>query len=1214
MRLGLILAQKRRDVLVDTGASRSLIRRSVWLEICESSHRAPVVQTAEVLKSLSGHVLPTLGRTHIALKGKSVPLYIVEDLKTDLLLGGDALGILEANINFKSHTVTLMGESYPAQRAGSSDSQVAAVQTEGDKWAACFPAVFDGLSGLRCTNLVQMEIDTGDHLPISQRPYRLPLSKRQLVDEEIEKMLAEDIIERSSSPWASPITLVPKKDGSIRFCVDFRKLNAITTKDAHGLTNIQDIFDTLTGATIFTTLDLKSGYWQVAMSETSKSKTSFITHRGLYQFKRMPFGLCNAPGVFQRLMNHVLAPFIGKSVMVYLDDIVIFSRDPQEHEIHVQEVLQALEAAGLTAKLSKCDFSKPEVKLLGYIVSGQGIRSDPEKTRAIAEMAPPTDVKGVRSFLGLCNYYRQCIPNFAEVAYPLVQLTCKYVRFVWGEKENKAWQTLRDLLVSDRVMSYPKLGRKYKLYTDACDYAVGAILCQEDDQGIERPVQYISKQLAGPSLRWAVIEKEAYAVIHALNKLRPYLYGAEFTIYTDHKPLKSLFLSEVKNTKIQRWAVLLAEYGAPIEYRKGANNIRADTLSRLRPRTDIHREGLTINAVMEEEEIPWEFDDLEKDKVIREQRLMPEYALGIGEEEEYIITDGLLFTLRPPPGQPEYPRLVLPPSARFRVIRRAHTEVGHQGMRKTLDRVQEAYRWPGLRRDIYKTISKCSRCAVHRTKRQYAAPTSMPIAHYPSQILGMDMCGPFPESRQGNRYVLTIIDHCTGWVDVKPLRNKTAENVVQYLSNEYVPRYGPPEIVITDQGLEFKNREVEGYLESLGTDVRHSTPFHPQTNGKIERFHRTFKGILRTFINARPNEWEDHIGPTLWAHRVSTSTVTGYTPFFLTYGRKQRVPFARIYEIPEGQESSTLGSRLQELANAFRSAAVNTEESRKYNLERLAKRANAGEIQIGDSVVILANESSPLDPKWDHGYIVVNIRGPVITAEGQGKRRRIVNRDKVKVVNSEADWDVLRVRETRAQKGKRRKFHKARGSQVHPVAPDAFGQSEELGADPQLEVSGGVSAPQVVGYPSQSLRHDGSINTQQEPQVSDNQPGTDNEIVMTDNSDEHRPSPPTDCLPSSGDTNHGDSNNGDTNHRDTTHRDTTYHPSSTGVVTRAQARRLQRETTHPYHGDANYKHQKRPRYHAPAPPTKRSASSPTPEEAQEGKRQCIELVVAFCAS
>ena len=271
--------------------------------------------------------------------------------------------------------------------------------------------------------------------------------------------------------------------------------------------------------------------------------------------------------------------------------------------------------------------------------------------------------------------------------------------------------------------------------------------------------------------------------------------------------------------------------------------------------------------------------------------------------------------------------------------------------------------------------------------------------------------------------------------------------------------------------------------------------------------------------------------------------------------------------------------RLQELANAFRSAAVNTEESRKYNLERLAKRANAGEIQVGDSV---ANESSPLDPKWDHGYVVVNIRGPVVTAEGQGKRRRIVNRDKVKVVNPEADWDVLRVRETRAQKGKRQKFIKAQGSQVHQDAPDAEG----LGADPQLEVSGGVSAPQVIGYPSQSLRHDGPIDTRQEPQVSDNQPGTDNEIVMTDNSDEHRPGPPTDWLSSSGDTNHRDTNHHDTNHRDTNNRDTkhsdtdqrdtTYHQASTGLVTRVQTRRLQRVTTHPYHGNASYKHQKRP--------------------------------------
>ena len=1021
MRLYLEIAGKRRSALIDTGASRSLIRRDVWLDICKESHRAPVMQTGEVLKSLSGHVLPTLGRTSIDLRGNTLYFYIVNELQNDLLIGGDSLETLEAVIDFKTHEVTFSSQKIKGELAKISELEIASFHTAADRWAQKYPDVFNLEGGLRCTNLVQMEIDTGSAIPINQRPYRLPLRKRQIVDEEIEKMLSEGIIERSSSAWASPITLVPKKDGSIRFCVDYRKLNAVTRKDAHPIPNIQDILDNLAGASVFTTLDLKSGYWQVPMSEEAQEKTAFSTHRGLFHFKRMPFGLTNAPALFQRLMNRVLAQYIGTSVMVYLDDIVIFSRSPVDHEKHVSQVFEALRQAGLTVKLSKCAFGQKEVKLLGYIVSGQGIRSDPEKTRAINEMAPPTDVKGVRSFLGMCNYYRQCIPNYARVASPLVKLTHKYVKFLWGKEEHEAWQTLRDLLVSDVIMAHPQLDQPYKLYTDACNYAVGAILCQEDEDGIERPVQYISKQLSGAALKWATIEKEAFAVVFALNKLRPYLYGAEFTIYTDHKPLKSLFLSEVKNTKIQRWAVLLAEYSAPIEYRQGPNNIRADMLSRIKPRVDIDRNSLTINAVVEEDEIPWDFDSLEKSEIVREQRLMNEYRLGLEDDDDYAVTDGLLYTLVPPPGKPEYPRLVLPPSARFRVIRRAHAEVGHQGMRKTLDRIQEAYKWPKMRKEVYVTLSKCAKCAVHRTRREYASPTAMPIADYPSQIIGMDMCGPFPESRHGNRYILTLIDHCTGWVEVKPLPNKTAEGIVRYLSNEYVPRYGPPEVIITDQGLEFKNQEVMGYLKSLGTEVRHSSPFHPQTNGKIERFHRTFKGILRTFINARPSEWEDHLGATLWAHRVSTSTVTGYTPFFLTFGRRPRVPFQRLYTSPLGQEGNALATRLSELYSAFRAAALHTADSRRYNHKRLMERANAGELQVGDSVVILANDASPLDPKWDHGYVVIGIRGSVVTAQGPGMKKRVVNREKVRVVDPDTEWDALRQRQTRAKRGNKRR-------------------------------------------------------------------------------------------------------------------------------------------------------------------------------------------------
>ena len=393
--------------------------------------------------------------------------------------------------------------------------------------------------------------------------------------------------------------------------MDFRRLNSVTKKDAHPLTHIEDIFDTLSGAKVFSTLDLKSGYWQIEMDPHSKEQTAFVCHRGLFQFCRMPFGLCNAPGVFQRLMNKVLAPYIGRSTMVYLDDIVIYSHTEEEHDQHLREVFEALRAYGLKVKPSKCQFRIPELKLLGHIVTPAGIRTDPDKVSAIRDMAPPHDVKGVRSFLGMTGYYRQYIPDYARVAQPLVQLTKKHSHFTWTADQQHAWESLRDLLVSTQVMAYPQVGRPYTLYTDACDYAVGAILVQEDEHGVERPIQYISKQLSGAQLKWATIEKEAFAVVHALTKLRPYLYDASFTIYTDHKPLKALFVSEIKNTKIQRWAVLIAEYGAPIEYRKGPNNM----LSRIRPREDIDTNTATICALHEDNEVPWGFDQLDKQAV-----------------------------------------------------------------------------------------------------------------------------------------------------------------------------------------------------------------------------------------------------------------------------------------------------------------------------------------------------------------------------------------------------------------------------------------------------------------------------------------------------------------------------------------------------------------------------------------------------------------------
>ena len=394
-------------------------------------------------------------------------------------------------------------------------------------------------------------------------------------------MLHDDIIQPSSSPWSSPVTLVPKPDGSTRFCVDYRQLNKVTWKDRYPLPLIQDIFDQVGGSSIFTTLDLKAGYWQIPVAEKDIPKTAFVCHKGLYEFKRLPFGLANAPSQFQRIMDKVLAGLIGVCVLVYIDDLVIYSKDQRSHANDLKLVFERLRKAGLKVKPSKCCFAQPEVKLLGYIINKDGIRSNPEKVTAIQKLSPPKDVKGVRSFLGMCNYYAQTLPSYAQVAEPLYKLTRKNQPFVWGPEQQKSFETLKELLGSNSVMAYPQINQPYKLYTDACGYAIGGILVQEDENGIERVIQYVSHQLSGSQLRWATIEKEAYSVVYCINKLRPYLWGAEFTVYTDHKPLKCLFTQEMRNTKIQRWGVLLAEFGAKIEYIQGKKNIRVGILSQI---------------------------------------------------------------------------------------------------------------------------------------------------------------------------------------------------------------------------------------------------------------------------------------------------------------------------------------------------------------------------------------------------------------------------------------------------------------------------------------------------------------------------------------------------------------------------------------------------------------------------------------------------------
>ena len=398
------------------------------------------------------------------------------------------------------------------------------------------------------TGIIKHQINTGDARPIKQPARRVPFHMQKEVDSQIDQMLENDIIRPSTSPWASAIVLVKKKDGSRRFCIDYRRLNDVTMKDAYPLPRIDESLDQLSGAVWFSCIDLSSGYWQVEMAEEDKPKTAFATRRGLFEFNCMPFGLCNAPATFERLIEIVLAGLHWEICLVYLDDIIITAKSFDDMIINLDKVFNRIESAGLKVKARKCQLFKREVEFLGHIVNSAGVSTDPKKTECVRRWPIPNSVTEVRSFLGLCGYYRRFIKDYSEVAKPLYKLTEKGRKFEWSEATETAFNTLKEKITTSPVLAHPDFSLPFILDTDASDSSIGAVLSQSTD-GHERVIAYASRTLSKSEKRYCVTRKEMLALVSFVKYFRHYLYGRKFTIRTDHSSLK--WLLNFKNPENQ---------------------------------------------------------------------------------------------------------------------------------------------------------------------------------------------------------------------------------------------------------------------------------------------------------------------------------------------------------------------------------------------------------------------------------------------------------------------------------------------------------------------------------------------------------------------------------------------------------------------------------------------------------------------------------------
>ncbi|CAM4702436.1 unnamed protein product, partial [Caretta caretta] len=475
---------------------------------------------------------------------------------------------------------------FPGTRAGSpletiplSDQLTPAQQAEVRGVLHPYRQLFSNQPGR--TNLTVHRVQTGSHPPIRCSPFRVTGKTAQDLEREVRDMLALGVIQPSASPWASPVVLVPKKDGSVRFCVDYRKLNAITVSDAYPMPRPDELLDKLGGARYLTTMDLTKGYWQVPLDADARLKSAFITPLGLYEFLTLPFGLKGAPATFQRLVDQLLRGMESFAV-AYIDDICVFSQTWEDHVSQVRQVLDRLQGAGLTVKAEKCKVGMAEVSYLGHRVGSGRLKPEPAKVEVIRDWPAPHTKKQVQAFIGMAGYYRRFVPHFSAIATPITEL-CKKGKpdkVVWTEQCQVAFRALKEALVSGPVLANPDFDKAFVVFTDASDTGLGAVLMQEDEKGERHPIVYLSKKLLPREQHYAAIEKECLAMVWALKKLEPYLFGRHFTVYTDHSPLTWLHQMKGANAKLLRWSLLLQDYDMDVVHVKGSANLIADALSR----------------------------------------------------------------------------------------------------------------------------------------------------------------------------------------------------------------------------------------------------------------------------------------------------------------------------------------------------------------------------------------------------------------------------------------------------------------------------------------------------------------------------------------------------------------------------------------------------------------------------------------------------------